>query len=282
MLPTPNKIIINLAPTGITPTKNSNAHVPITPDEIATDVLGCCEHGITLVHIHARDNDGAPTHSKDVYAKIIARLKERRPDLVICVSCSGRISHEFEQRSQALELDGDLRPDMASLTLGSMNFSRVASINTPAMIHDLALKMRDCGIKPELEVFDVGMVNYARYLIDHGVLVPPFYFNVMLGNVATAQADLLQVASILTHLPEQSIWSLAGFGAAQQTMNTLATALGGGVRVGLEDNLWLDTQRAIMASNSALVQRVVQIAALHEREVMAPKEFREAMKLSPA
>lgn len=279
MSPMSDKLIVNLAPTGVLPDKASNGNVPLTPDEVAADVLACCEPGITIVHLHARDDNGRPTHRKDRYAQIIARIRERRPDLVICVSCSGRVCNEFAERSEVLELDGDVRPDMASLTLGSLNFTRGPSINSPAMIRDLALKMRDRGIKPELEVFDVGMVNYARYLIEHDVLTPPFYFNVLLGNIASAQVDLLHIGSMLAHLPEQSTWSLAGIGAAQLPANALAIALGGGIRVGLEDNLWLDAARTELASNRQLVERAARIAALHGRPVMQPSEFRDLLRL---
>jgi uncharacterized protein (DUF849 family) len=261
------------------PTKESSPHLPVTPEEIAADVQACRRHGITSVHLHARDRQGAPSASKEIYARIVAGIRERDPELVICVSCSGRNAPEFAQRSAVLELDGDLKPDMASLTLGSLNFTRSASVNSPDMIRDLAAKMRDRGIKPELEVFDVGMVNYAGYLIDKGLLTPPHYFNILLGNIASAQASLLHLATIVAALPPRSIWCLAGFGADQLTMNAVAIAMGAGVRVGLEDNLWLDRGRTRPADNPSLVKRLVELAAIHERRTMTPIELRRALEI---
>jgi uncharacterized protein (DUF849 family) len=274
-----NRLIVNLAPTGNVPMKRDNASVPITAEEIAADVVACSRIGLSSVHLHARDAEGLPTHRRDDYADIISRIREHAPDLVICVTCSGRISPEFAKRSEVLDLGGDVKPDMASLTLGSMNFMHEASMNSPEMVRNLARKMRDNGIKPELEVFDVGMVNYAKFLIDRGELEPPYYFNILLGNVASAQAELLHVATILSALPPDAYWSLAGFGHHQLAMNSVAIAMGGGIRIGLEDNLWLDAARTKPATNPALVERAIELAALHGRALMKPNELRDVLHL---
>lgn len=271
---------INLAPTGNIPMKRDNPHVPVSVDEIVSDVLACARVGLTSVHIHAREQDGTPTHRKDVYAQIIAGIRDGAPDLVVCVTCSGRISPDFDKRSEVLDLAGAVKPDMASLTLGSMNFMNGPNINTPQMIRDLARKMKDNGIKPELEVFDVGMVNFAKFLIDRGELDPPFYFNILLGNVASAQATITDLTPILAALPPQSYWSLAGFGERQLPMNALAVALGGGIRIGLEDNLWWDETRDRPARNADLVERIVAIAKLQGRSVMAPDAFRDMLAMT--
>jgi 3-keto-5-aminohexanoate cleavage enzyme len=273
-------LIVNLAPTGNLPMKRDNPNVPLTAEEISADVLACHRIGLSSAHLHAREADGTPTHRKEEYARIIGSIREQAPELVLCATCSGRISPEFAKRSEVLDLDGDLKPDMASLTLGSMNFMRDPSMNSPGMIRDLARKMRDNGIKPELEVFDVGMVNFANFLIDRGELSPPFYFNILLGNVASAQAELLHVATILAALPSDSYWSLAGFGQHQLTMNALAIAMGGGIRIGLEDNLWQDAERTTPASNPSLVERAVAIAAAQGRPVMHPTDLRAALKIN--
>ncbi|MEQ1779736.1 MAG: 3-keto-5-aminohexanoate cleavage protein [Hyphomonadaceae bacterium] len=272
-------LIVNLAPTGVVPTKKDNSFVPITPAEIAADVIACRKLGISSAHLHARDERGLQTHKAEQYADIIDRIRSEAPDLVLCVTCSGRTASEFSQRSEVLDLKGDLRPDMASLTLGSLNFARSASVNSPDMIKNLALKMLDNGIKPELEVFDVGMVNFANYLIEKDILRPPFYFNILLGNVSSAQANLLHVSAVLASLPPGALWSLAGFGADQLPMNALAIAMGGGVRVGLEDNLWMDSDRTAPASNPLLVSRVIELARLHERAAMPSKILRQRLIL---
>jgi len=164
---------------------------------------------------------------------------------------------------------------MASLTLSSLNFNNQESVNSPNMIKGLADKMLQYNIKPELEAFDVGMINYAKYLVTKNLIKPPYYFNLLLGNIACAQADPLYLGLMIKELPENSIWSVAGIGDAQLPMNSMAIALGGGVRVGLEDNIWYDKKRTIFATNIQLLRRIHRIAEANEREIMKPAEFRE-------
>jgi uncharacterized protein (DUF849 family) len=276
------KLIVNLAPTGMIPTKEMTPHVPMSATEVAQDVVACASIGITSVHLHARDAGGCPTYLKAVYARMIEEIRGRLPEAVICVSCSGRDFPDFEQRAEVLELDGDLRPDLASLTLSSLNFPRSASVNSPEVIRRLAETMRDRGIKPELEVFDLGMANYARYLVDKGVLEPPLYANVFLGNVATAQATLLELGILIASLPDGCFWSVAGIGATQLPMNAVSIACGGGVRVGLEDNIWDDEGRTRLATNAGLVERIAALGRIHGREIMTPQEFRDLVGLDAA
>jgi 3-keto-5-aminohexanoate cleavage enzyme len=226
-----NDLIVNLAPTGMIPTRTMTPHVPLTPEEIIADVLKCRDLGITAVHLHARDGNGQTTYKKDLYAEIIRGIRNADKDLVLCVSTSGRDFNEFEKRSDVLDLEGDLKPDMASLTLSSLNFNKTASVNSPGMIQDLAKKMLKKNIKPELEVFDVGMINYAKYLINKGLLTPPYYFTLLLGNIACAQANLMHLGYMIHELPVDSFYSVAGIGNAQLPMNAVSIAYGGGVRV---------------------------------------------------
>ena len=137
------------------------------------------------------------------------------------------------------------------------------------------------GIVPELEAFDAGMINYAKYLTKKRLLAPPYYFNLLLGNIACAQADLLHVGVMLRDLPPDSYWSLAGIGDTQLMMNLTAIAAGGGVRVGLEDNVWYDRERRTLARNSDLVQRIHDVASLCGRRVMSPSAFRKQLNLQP-
>ena len=178
-------LIVNFTPTGMIPTKAMTPHVPISPAEIVEDVHRATEIGITMVHLHAHEpRTGEPTYKADVYGEIIAGIRAFAPDLVICVSLSGRSINEFEKRAEPLSLSGHLKPDMGSLTLSSLNFNHVASVNSPEMIRKLADEMRSRGILAELEAFDAGMINYARYLETKGVLTPPHYVNLLLGNIA--------------------------------------------------------------------------------------------------
>ncbi len=277
----PHRAIINFCPTGMVPMREMTPHVPLTPAEIISDVCDCIDAGVNLVHLHARDARGVPHYSREIYARQIGGIREHSPDITICVSLSGRNFGEFAQRSDPLMLTGDLRPDMGSLTLASLNFTGQPSINSPEMVRRLAGTMLERGIKPELEVFDVGMVNYANVLIDKGLLEPPFYFNILLGNIASAQATPAQLAAILSALPPGAIWCLAGIGRQQLTANTMGLLLGDGVRVGLEDNIWYDGARAKLATNRALVDRVVKLAGMLERPLASSAEVRRRLGIAP-
>jgi len=257
-------------------------HVPINVTEIIEDVHSAWESGITKVHLHARDpQTESPTYRKEIYAGIIEGIRKFAPSLVLCVSLSGRTFNKFEERSEALELEGYLKPDMGSLTLSSLNFNKIASINTPEMIQNLATKMKDLGIVPELEAFDAGMINFAKYLIKKDLLAPPYYFNLLLGNIACAQADILYAGIMIRDLPENSIWSLAGIGEHQLMMNSVSIAIGGGVRVGLEDNIWYDSSRTKLARNMDLLKRIHILAEANGRQIMSSEEFRKKMNLEP-
>ncbi len=277
-----NNFILNFTPTGMIPTKDMTPHVPVSVSEIIEDVHEACEIGITMVHLHARDaTTGVPTYKKDVYAQIVEGIRKYAPELVLCLSLSGRDFSELEQRSDPLMLEGSLKPDMGSLTLSSLNFNKTASVNAPVMIENLAAIMKQKGIVPELEAFDIGMINYAKYLEKKGLIKPPYYFNLLFGNIACSQANLLHAGVMINDLPEDSIWSLAGIGNEQLKMNSLSLAFGGGVRVGIEDNIWYDIERTRLAKNSDLLKRVHIIAEANCRQVMTPKEFRLKMKLEP-
>lgn len=272
-------LIVNLTPTGMVPTKAMTPFVPIHPGEILDEILFCYEIGITMVHLHARAPDGSPSYSRDIYGSIIEAIRRRAPDLVICVSLSGRNFQEFEKRSEPLDLVGLAKPDMGSLTLSSMNFVQQASVNAPEIIQSLAAAMLARGIVPELEIFDLGMVNYAKYLFRKGFLRAPHYANLFLGNVAGAQLDATHLGAMVSGLPDQTLWSVAGIGDAQLQANLLGIALGDGVRVGLEDSIHMDVCRQKLATNEDLVRRIRSIAELAGRSIMTSEELRARLQL---
>lgn len=272
-------LIVNLAPTGMVPTVGDNPALPVTPQTIARDAADCRAMGTAIIHLHARDDTGAPTWRPDAYRAVIAEVRRCAPDLIICVSTSGRTFSAFEQRAAVLDLDGDHKPEMASLTLGSMNFPTQASVNEPAMIEALATRMHERGIVPEIEVFDLGMLDYARYLIDRAVLRPPFYVNILLGSRGTLAATPLHLALMVQALPAGATWAAAGIGRFQFPVNAMAITMGGHVRVGLEDNLFMDTGKATPASNGSLVQRLVTLARAAGRDPATPDEARAIIGL---
>lgn len=265
---------IVLAPTGMVPTRGMTPHVPLTPDEIARDVAAAAAIGITSVHLHARDADGEPAWDREIYARIVGAVRDVAPEVVINVSTSGRTWSELEKRADVLALDGDLKPDLASLTLSSLNFMSGASVNAPEIVRGLAGIMRDRGIVPELEIFDLGMVNVAHVLRKEGLLPGPVVANLFFGNVAGMQAGLQEVGLAVERLPEGTLWSGAGLGDFQLTAQSMAVAAGGGVRVGLEDGIWFDRGRTRLASNPMLVERVHELLAVHDRAAMRPDELR--------
>jgi len=273
-------LIVNFAPTGMIPTKEMTAYVPISVNEVIEDVHEALEIGITMVHLHARDQTtGAPTYKSNIYRDMIEGIRRFSKDLIICVSLSGRNFNEFEKRAEPLQMDGDAKPDMGSLTLSSLNFNNIESVNNPKMIQALAKTMKERGIKPELEAFDSGMINYAKFLNTKGLLEPPYYFNLLLGNIACAQADLLHAGLMIRDLPENSFWSFAGIGNSQLMMNSISIAAGGGVRIGIEDNIWFDNKRAKLARNSDFLKRIKHLAKSNERAIMTPSRLRSCLGL---
>jgi uncharacterized protein (DUF849 family) len=274
--------IINLACTGVIPTRSMSPHVPLSHSEIVDDVARCLELGVQMVHLHARDAEGVQSADPERYGRLVEAIRALPGgrELIVGVTTSGRKDAGFESRSRVLGLDGDAKPDMASLTLSSLNFVQSASVNQPDTIRQLAARMLERGIKPELEVFDAGMANFARVLLHEGLIRAPLYVNVLLGNIAGAQPDLIQVAAILAALPPGCIVSVAGLGRFQLGANALGLLVADGVRVGLEDNIWQDSARRVPASNAGLVVRVLEQAALLERQPLPVAELRQRLGMA--
>ena len=266
-----NKIVINFCPTGMVPTKEMTPNVPISPSEIIEQTHEAYELGITIAHLHAREKDGIPTWKPEVYKNIFEGVRKHCPDLIICGSTSGRNFPEFEKRSAVIEL----KPDMCSLTLSSLNFIRQASVNDPGMIVKLVQKMTEYGVVPELECFDLGMINYGRYLIDKKYIEGPFYWNLIFGNIAGFQASFNQIGIALNDIPKDHFVSLAGLGADQLPVNSTAISMGYGARIGIEDNIWWDEKRSRHVSNIELIKRSHELIEINQKTFFNPKEFGE-------
>ena len=272
-------LIINVCLTGMVPTKISTPHVPVSVDEIIEDAVKVHDAGAQIVHLHARDNDNLPTPEISYYEKIISSLHHVRPDLLCCVTTSGRNWSDFERRAEVLYLSGNAKPDMASLTLGSVNFLTGPSVSSISTIERLAMVMKEQRIKPELEVLDSGMVNIAKYLERHDIISGKKYFNIILGNINTAPATIGSLSSLVEALPANSTWAAAGLGHFQLPMNTAAIVAGGHVRVGIEDSIYYDYEREILASNERLVERIVRIAGELQRSLASPHEVRAMLEM---
>lgn len=272
------KVIINLALTGMVPTRKMTPYVPLTPKQIITTAISCAKLGASVIHIHPRDEGGKPTWKAKYFAEIITGIREKNDQIIINTTTSGRLWSEFEKRSQCLDLQGDLKPDLASLTVGSMNFISEESVNSPSMIERLALKMKERGIKPELEVFEPGMVHKANYLIKKGIIGSKKpYFNILLGSLGTSPLEASAFAACRTLLPEGAIWSVAGIGVYQLDANAVGLAFGGHIRVGLEDNIYFDREKKELASNERLVERIASIIEKMGLEVATPKQARKML-----
>jgi 3-keto-5-aminohexanoate cleavage enzyme len=257
------------------PGKADTPYVPITPEEIAEDCFKAYKLGASVIHVHARDDDGAPTYRKEVYARIFTLIREKCPGMIICASTSGRTDRDLRHRAEVLEL----RPDMASLTLGCVNFPGQPAINTPDDIASLARAMDEHGVKPELEIFEPGFVGTAKHMLAWGQLHAPLHFNLLLGSRGSIPADMRDLVYLADSLPTGSTWSAAGIGRHQAGVNVAAILMGGHVRVGLEDALHYDPQRRILATNEQLVRRIVTIAGELGREIASPAEAREMLGL---
>ena len=264
-----NKTIINFCPTGMVPTKKDTPHVPVSPNEIIEQTHQAYEIGITIAHLHARDEQGVPTYKKNIYRDIFEGVRKHCPELIICGSTSGRNFPEFEKRSEVIEL----KPDMCSLTLSSLNFANQASVNSPDMIVKLATKMKEYGVLPEYEVFDFGMINYGKYLIQKGIHTSPVYWNLLFGNIAGFQGTFSQMGMAINEIPADHYIAFAGLGASQLKVNAAAIAMGYGVRVGVEDNIWYDAARSKLATNNDLLQRVHHMMEMHEKTLYPPAEL---------
>jgi len=274
------ELIVNFCPTGMIPTKAMTPHVPVTPAEVIDEACGALGRGVAIVHLHARDEAGRPTYRGEIYEEMILGIRRHFPDAITCVSCSGRNFPELERRSEVLELTGAARPDLASLTLTTLDFPTGTSQNAPEMVLALGEKMVARGIKPELECFDFGMINAANMLIGKGLLgEPPYYFNLLLGSRYSVPATARHLSGMLEDLPLGSLWSAAGIGLFQLPMNTLAIAMGGHARVGLEDNIYHGFDRAELATNHGLLDRVARLSETFGRPLATPVRARELLGL---
>lgn len=264
------------------PRRDRVPHVPVTAEQIVEDAAACHAAGATIVHLHARGSDEAPVWQREAYEEFVPEIRRRCPGLIVCVTTSGRTFGDIDQRADVLALEGDAKPDMASLTLGSLNFRDGASVTSIATIEALARRMAAAEVKPELEVFDLGMAAMARRLLADGLVADPPYVNVLLGNVNTAPADVRTLAALVDALPPGSVWAGAGLGRHQLAVNGLAVFMGGHVRTGLEDNSWWDAVTREPATNARLVARVAETAALAGRRLATTSEARAMLGLPAA
>ena len=265
-------MIINVALTGAVASRRDNAQLPLTPKEIIADVLACAAAGASVFHLHMRDDAGAPVHSKELYEATFGGIRAVAPSLVLCATTSSRVDRDPRARMLSLSLDPALRPDMASLTLGSFNFPRSVSNNPPESIVELLETMREHGVRPELEVFELGMINTLWALRERGLIPDPPVVNILLGSMGSAPAFVGDLAHMVERLPPGSEWAAAGIGMYQRPMTIAAAIMNGNVRTGLEDNPRGDGNA--QWSNVHAVRLAVEAARLAGRSIATPDEAR--------
>jgi 3-keto-5-aminohexanoate cleavage enzyme len=276
------ELIVNFCPTGMIPTKAMTPHVPVSPAEVIDDSCRALERGAAIVHLHARDADGRPTYLARIYEEMILGIRQHVNDAIVCVSCSGRNFPELERRAEVLDLTGRAKPDLASLTMTSLDFPTGTSQNAPDTVIALAQRMEQRGVKPELECFDFGMISAANMLIGKGVLGgPPYYFNLLLGSRYSVPATARHLSNLVEDIPAGALWSAAGIGLFQLPMNTLAIAMGGHCRVGLEDNIYQSFDRSRLATNMSLLHRLAQLSETFGRPLASSTRARTLLGLGP-
>lgn len=270
-----DKLIITVALTGNVPTRQMNPSLPATADEIAADVRRCADAGAVVFHVHARDKDQKPTFDIDVFKANARRIKKTAPEVIIQLSTGARAGKDWEARANPVRL----LPEMASFTTGSNNLPGIVYENSPQFIEFLAGVFKETGVKPEIEVFESGMISNALYLQNKGFIEPPLHFDFVLGAPGSMAGTVKNLVFLSDSIPAGSTWTVAGIGKAEIPLAAAAIAMDGHVRVGLEDNLYLPDGSP--ASNPKLVEKVVAIAREIGREIADPDEARRLLSLNP-
>ena len=273
------KVIITVAPTGSIPTREDTPYLPITPDEVADETLRAHEAGAAVVHLHARDPEsGAPTNDAAVYEAYLERIRSRCDIVTQITTGGGAVTMGLtpEQRLEAVER---LRPEMASLNAGSMNFGRKLFPNTPDVMELYARRMKEWGVTPEFEVYDVGMIeNVKRWIIGADIMSPPMQFSLVMGVAGGIPATPRNAVFMSEALPDECTWQMIGIGRHQIPHGLLGVLLGGNVRVGMEDNIYL-AKGELAKSNADLVAKIVRLIRELGMEPASPAEARELLHL---
>jgi len=270
-----SKTIITIATTGAWPTKENNPAVPLTPKEIAEDVYECWQAGAAVAHLHMRDAQGKGTMDKELFKETVSLIRAKC-DIVLNLTTSGDINATDETRMAHLI---ELKPEMASFDAGSMNWMHAALfINHPAFLEKLGTVMIENGVKPEIEVFDAGMLYNALYYMKKGVIQAPPHFQFVLGAAGGTTATVENLVYLKGLLPPGATWSALGIGAGHLPIQFATLALGGHVRVGMEDNVMYAKGR-LAKNNAEFVARAGRLIREANNEVATPDDARAILSL---
>lgn len=268
--------IITVAPTGAFPGKEHNPAVPLTPREIAEDVYECWQAGAAIAHLHMRDADGKGTMNKELFAETVALIREKTCDIVLNLTTSGDLNATDETRMAHLV---ELKPELASYDAGTMNWMhQTLFVNHPAFLEKLGRTMTENGVTPEIEVFDSGMLYTALHYMKQGVIGGPGYFQFVLGAPGGTAATVENLVHLKSLLPAGANWSAFGIGAAHMPILLATLALGGNVRVGMEDNVYYAKGR-LARNNAEFVRRAARLVKEANRNVASPNVARKMLGL---
>jgi uncharacterized protein (DUF849 family) len=285
-------VIISCALTGGGDTTGLSPHVPVTPEQIANEALAARAAGAAIVHIHVRDPEtGKPSREAALYGEVVRRIRGAGSDVLINLTtgAGGRFVPDAEDPNRNA-IPGmaspeermahvlELRPDICSLDIGTMNFSSYAFLNLPEHVERMARAIREAGVKPELEVFDLGHAAFARHLCERGVFADPPWLQLCLGIPWGAPASTESMQALQRMVPAGGCWSAFGISRHQFPMVAQAVLLGGHVRVGLEDNLYL-TRGQLSPGNAPMVERAARIVRELDAEVATPAQARELLHI---
>jgi len=270
------KLIITAAITGSRISREATPHIPITPEEIAQSAIECWKAGAAMVHIHVRDpQTGLGTQDVEIFRKVVDRVREKT-DLILCLTTSGIPGRNLPTAERLAPLA--LKPEVASFDAGSINLGGSVFMNPPEFLEQAAEKMRAAGVKPELEIFDLGMLLTCLRMRGEGKLDEPLHFQLVLGTPWGAPATPKSLIYLHEYIPANATWSIIGIGKSHLPMSMMAMAMGGHIRVGMEDNIYYN--RGVLAkTNAQFVERIVRLAREYGREVATPAEARKILKL---
>src|SRR5579863_4076869 len=254
-------VIITAAMVGAEVTRAQQPHLPTSPREIIEAAVECHAAGAAIIHIHVRDSEGNATQDARLFREVVGGIRARC-DVITQVSTGGAVWMSAEERLQSIEC----RPDMATLTTGTVNFGEGVFMNNRGLVETFARRLREAGIVPEIELFDAGMLDEAMRLRGMGLITDPIQFDFVMGVPGGIGADPAHLVHLVRCLPPGSTWSVAGMGRHQLTLGVIALALGGHVRVGFEDNIYY-RKGQLAASNAELVARIAPTAAEMDRSV---------------
>lgn len=284
-----NKVVLTCAVTGSIPTREQHPKLPVTPKEIADSAVEAYKAGAAVCHIHVRDLEtGLPSMKYELYEEVFNRIREQSNMLInltagpggrIFVSREGECDvSKFMTPEERVEHVVKLKPDMCSLDVGSLNFGDFICTNPMSNLEVMAAEMQKAGVKPEMEVFDMGHIGIAKYLIEKGLIDAPYLFQLCMGIPWGIAATPRNVLAMCDSLPEGSIFAGFGIGAMAYPIMSQCLLLGGQIRVGMEDNLYL-SKGVLAESNAQLVEKAVEIARALGKEPASVEEAKEILQL---